>query len=61
MNLLSFYSLILKNMDKNLAKKLDKIEKKFTNVPFKNDEIAKVKIKSEFASKMGFILILHTA
>lgn len=57
MNLLSFYSLILKNMDKNLAKKLDKIEKKFTNVPFKNDEIAKVKIKSEFASKMGFSVL----
>jgi hypothetical protein len=42
-------------MDKNLAKKLGKIEKKYTNVPFENDEIAKeVKIKSEFASEMGF-------
>ena len=45
MNPLEFYCLILKNMDKNLAKKLGKIEKKYTNVPFENDEIAKVKIK----------------
>lgn len=57
MNPLEFYCLILKNMDKNLAKKLDKIEKKYTNVPFENDEIAKVKIKSEFASEMGFSLL----
>ena len=39
MNPLEFYCLILKNMDKNLAKKLGKIEKKYTNVPFENDEI----------------------
>ena len=57
MNPLEFYCLILKNMDKNLAKKLGKIEKKYTNVPFKNDEIAKVKIKSEFASEMGFFVL----
>ena len=31
MNPLEFYCLILKNMDKNLAKKLGKIEKKYTN------------------------------
>ena len=57
MNPLEFYCLILKNMDKNLAKKLGKIEKKYTNVPFENDEIAKVKIKSEFASEMGFFVL----
>ena len=57
MNPLEFYCLILKNIDKNLAKKLGKIEKKYTNVPFENDEIAKVKIKSEFASEMGFSLL----
>ena len=44
-------------MDKNLSKKLGNIEKKYTNVSFENDEIAKVKIKSEFASKMGISLI----
>ena len=57
MNPLEFYCLILKNMDKNLAKKLGKIEKKYTNVPFENDEIAKVKIKSEFSSEMGFFVL----
>lgn len=57
MNPLEFYCLILKNMDKNLAKKLGKIEKKYTNVPFENDEIAKVKIKSKFASEMGFFVL----
>jgi hypothetical protein len=54
MNPLEFYCLILKNMDKNLAKKLGKIEKKYTNVPFENDEIAKVKIKSNLLQKWGF-------
>lgn len=57
MELLSFYSLILKRLDKDLAKKLTEVEKKVTDIPFKNDEIAKVKIKSEFASKMGFLTL----
>ena len=61
MNPLEFYCLILKNMDKNLAKKLGKIEKKYTNVPFENDEIAKVKIKSKFASEMGFFFVFSAA
>lgn len=60
MNSLEFYCLILKNMDKKISKKLGNIEKKYTNVPFENDEIAKVKIKSEFASEMG-ISVLNSA
>ncbi len=57
MDLLSFYCLILKSMDKDLAKKLTEVEKRVSNIPFKNDEIAKVKIKSEFSSQMELPVI----
>lgn len=55
MNPLEFYCVLLKKKDKNLANKLGKIEKKYTNVRFENDEIAKVKIKSEFASEILYV------
>lgn len=51
MDLLSFNYSIIKNLDKNLAKKIVSIEKKFAKLTFKNEEIALIKIKSEFAEK----------
>lgn len=52
MDLMSFYYLIIKSLDKNLARKIVSIEKKFANIPFENEEMAKIKIKSEFAEKI---------
>lgn len=40
MDLLSFNYSIIKNLDKNLAKRIVSIEKKFAKLTFKNEEIA---------------------
>lgn len=57
MSLLEFYMSVLKSMDKDFGKKLDKINKKCMNASVGNDERDKMKFKSELASEMGIPVV----
>lgn len=62
MDLQSFYSLLVKHLDKKLHKQFNLLEKKFKNTPFINEDIANIKVKSAVTTIIGIShLNYHTS